>query len=67
VAQRRELARELVGDQAIRGEVAAVEALEGADLARLQALGVAEDADGGRLLEEGPGRESRLAGTIRAA
>jgi hypothetical protein len=56
VTQLRELAGELVGDQAIRGKVAAVEALERADLARLQALGVAEDADGVRLLEEGPGR-----------
>jgi hypothetical protein len=46
VAQRRELAGELVGEQAIGGEVAAVEALEGADLPRLEALRVAEYADG---------------------
>jgi hypothetical protein len=46
VAQLRELPGELVGDEAIGRQVAAVEALEGADLARLEALGVAEDADG---------------------
>jgi len=56
-AQRRELAGELVRDQAIGGEVAAVEALERADLARLEALGVAENADGRDLLRRlGAGR-----------
>jgi len=46
VAQGGELAGELVGEQAVGGKVAAVEALERANLARLEALGVAEDADG---------------------
>jgi hypothetical protein len=45
-AQRRELAGELVGKQAVGGEMASVEALEGADLTCLEALGIAEDADG---------------------
>jgi hypothetical protein len=59
VTQRRELAGELVGEQAVGGEMASVEALEGADLTCLEALGVAEDADGRvswRIGLEGRGR-----------
>jgi hypothetical protein len=40
-----QLASELVGDEAIGREMAAVEALERADLAGLESLGVSEDAD----------------------
>jgi len=43
-----QLAGELVGDEAVGGEAAPVEALERANLARLEALGVAEDADRSR-------------------
>jgi hypothetical protein len=49
-----ELAGELVGDQAVGRKVAAVEALERADLAGLEALGVAEDADVSGLPKSGP-------------
>jgi hypothetical protein len=68
VAQRRELTGELVGEQAIGGEVASVEALEGADLTCLEALGVAEDADGRvswRIGLEGRGRLASQLGTRR--
>jgi len=41
-----QLARELVGEEAVGGESAPVEALEGMDLAGLEALGIAEDLDG---------------------
>jgi hypothetical protein len=40
-----ELAGELVGDEAIGPQAASVEALDGADLAGLQPMGVAEDLD----------------------
>jgi hypothetical protein len=46
VGERRELAREVLGDEPLRGEVAPREALELADLAGLEAVGVPEDADG---------------------
>jgi hypothetical protein len=48
----RQLAGELVGEQAIGREATAVEALQGADLARLESLRVAEDADLRFLLDE---------------
>ena len=41
-----QLPRELVRDQAIGGDVAPEKAFERADLARLQPMGIAEDADG---------------------
>src|SRR5690606_4659350 len=51
LAQLGELAGELVGEQSIGREVAAVEALERTDLAGLEALGMAENADGDWLRE----------------
>ncbi|HTY19082.1 MAG TPA: hypothetical protein VMH82_15235 [Myxococcota bacterium] len=45
VRQLGQLAGELVGDEAVGGEAAPIEALDRADLARFEALGVAEDAD----------------------
>jgi hypothetical protein len=42
-ADLRELAGELVGDEAIGRQAALVEALDGADLTGLQAVGVAEN------------------------
>jgi hypothetical protein len=44
-----ELAGELVADEAVAGQPALVEALDGADLAGLETVGVAGDLDG-RLL-----------------
>jgi hypothetical protein len=49
-----ELTRELVGEDTVRWEAALVEALDGADLAGLQAVGVAKDLDG-ELLRAAPG------------
>jgi hypothetical protein len=46
VGERRQLAREVLGDEALRGKMAPGEALELADLAGLEAVGVPEDADG---------------------
>ena len=44
--QLREVPREFLGDQAIGGNLTPEEALELADLAGLQPMGVSEDADG---------------------
>ncbi len=45
VAELRELARQLAGEQAVRGHAATAEAFDALDLARLEPVGVAEDAD----------------------
>jgi len=46
VGEAAELAGELLGDEPFRGKMTAREALELADLAGLEAVGVPEDADG---------------------
>ena len=48
-----EMARELLGDQSLRGKPAPREALQLANLTRFEAVGVSEDPDRNRLGEWG--------------